>query len=178
VGFKSRPQIANNIIFGKGNPGYGILESDSGNNDGSPTLVQNNVIHGFSSGLYYDDEGSGALMLVSDLNDSSKTTQEGILSASGNISLGIVNDWGTNTSVFISLKGSDLDAGLWDPAIQNWSLQATSACELKQGGLDGAGAGWGMTHDFYRNPRTAALSCSPSNTGAAGWSLGAVEQNS
>lgn len=177
VGFKARPQIANNIIFGMGGLGYGIFETDSGNNDGSPSLFQNNVIHGFASGLYYDDEGSGALTLASELNDYSKTTGNSAYPASGNESVVLVGDWAANISVFVNLKGVDANVGLWDPSSQNMSLQPTSACVLKQGGLDGAGAGWVMTQDFYRNPRTAVLSCSPSNAGAAGWSLGAVEQN-
>ncbi len=172
---KSLPKLVNNIIFGIGNSGQGILENGTGANDGSPSLFQHNNVFGFATSLYYDDEGSGNLTTAADLNDYLKTTQNISNPSSGNVTVNMISNFASNISDFVNLKGSDGNINTWDSNdSQNWNLKNTVNCDIKQGGLDTTGLGWGYEYDYYFNNRTNVINCSVTN-GGNGWSIGFME---
>jgi hypothetical protein len=69
------------------------------------------------------------------------------------------------------VAGSDDDVfTLFD---NDWAPSSAASCAVREGGLDlseelGAFA-------FAHAARTAVVDCGPSNAGAAGWSIGAIE---
>ena len=133
-----------------------INENGSG---ADPAAIRNNSLA--NCPVLYDDEGTNPR---SDVNAGTVSTGEGTqtLATWGNIS--VVPD-------FVNLTGGDT---LVNISTNNWSL-ASAFPALAQGGIDGSAGGWGFTGDFASSTRTNATTDNPSNSGAAGWSIGAFE---
>ena len=145
------PTIENNIIFTSGGPNrYCIYEENSSND---PVSVRNNDFFDCPTAIYRDADGNCSGGMNCTLVEMESLTD---MIVSGNISA--VPD-------FVNQVGG------------NWHLQASSPINVRKGGLDGSTEGWGFTTDKDGNTRTAIISGSPSptNPGAAGWSMGAFE---
>ena len=155
------PTIENNTIFtsGGGSNRYCIYEDDI---DYDPVSVRNNDLFDCPTAIYYDfDMNCGG-------TDCTLVEMESLadMTASGNAS---------DTPTFVNKNGPDGNINTMED--NNWRLQPSSSDNILQGGLDGNAEGWGFTTDKDGNTRTAVITGSPTNTDAAGWSMGAYEQD-
>lgn len=84
----------------------------------------------------------------------------------------------TFTPALSSASSTGREIRLWGTNNTNlvidFHLQASSPCDVRQGGLDLSAL---FTIDRDSVPRTAIPTCGPVNSGAAGWSTGAYESN-
>lgn len=166
----STPTVTNNILFTiAGTSRYCYVEGDAG---GDPTSFQNNLLIDCPTALYSDELGTPRT-LESQLNTAAMTTQGTAASASGNLGPTSVANF---AAVFFT-SATDLH------------LTSSSPLNVRCGGKDsslatcGASANascGGSLKDLDNFLRTATLSgnCTgASNTGAAGYSIGAYEKD-
>ena len=172
---KANPSIKNNIIFtsqSAGNTGYGIYEDNA--SDSIPSFLQNNNIFNAGSGswiLYHDGSSVDYSDIINGMPGGTSVTGGG--NTSGNVSIS-----NTGAQLFVDIDGTDDDVNTMEG--NNWHLNNANAtiCNVVYGGLD---ISTDFTLDMDDIIRTAILPggtpCSTSNTGAAGWSMGAYEGN-
>ncbi|MFZ5629516.1 MAG: hypothetical protein ACOY5B_10340 [Spirochaetota bacterium] len=157
--------IRNNVIFTTtaGGTRHCIYENGTGNN---PVAVQNNNLFGCPTGVYRDaDNGCGGGATCS-------LAQMTALGAnySGNVSID-----NSGSQLFVDVDGADNNLGTMTD--NDWRLTSNAAiCDVRGGGLDLTTL---YTSDRIMTNRTATLpsACTPTNTGAAGWSMGAYESD-
>ena len=82
------------------------------------------------------------------------------------INLSDPNNYGGNISV---------DPAFVDADNLDYRLANNSPINTREGGMDGSTTGYSLTVDLAGTTRTAVLNGSPTNKGAAGWSIGAYE---
>ena len=146
----SSPRIENNIIFTQDS--YlriciGELDSDS-----DPKSLMNNNLFDCPLALYSDNDGSGILTDVANVNDFNNTTQDNINKPStGNVSI---------DPDFADIDGLDDDINTMED--NDWHLTASSSTSITQGGLNLSSS---FTSDKDGITRTVP------------WSLGAYEKD-
>jgi hypothetical protein len=154
-------EIFNNILYAADTAEHGIFVSAVA---ATPASVANNDIFGFPA-VYR----SAAADECNAGNDCSLVEMEAAtsLTASGNIE--------TDPTFVLpgGFDGSPMTLPLQDS--DDYSLAAGASCEVVEGGRDGSA--WGFSDDLAGATRTATLTCSPSNAGAGGWSMGAYERD-
>jgi hypothetical protein len=153
----SRPIVENNIFY---NTGGGRCYHRNG---GLHALrLNNNVFFGCTAAYYLD--GGSPLTTIG--------TVEAAVNGGGGVASGNVY----MDPLFTNRNGID---GIFSTMSDNdTTLQSGSPCNVKQGGLNGVAAFWDFATDYLNALlRTGTLTCAPSNTGAAGWSIGAYEQD-
>ncbi len=143
----SAGNMFNTILYGFGT---GVLEQSS---SGALTAVSNNA---FQSTVAYETSFSVAYTNVAEL-------EAGLISASGNVDGGVV---------FVDLDGADDDLLTFEDNFV--SLSSQSSCEVRQGGVANITI---ESFDIEGFERTASLTCGPTNSDAAGWSIGAYERD-
>jgi hypothetical protein len=149
--------ILNNVLVGADTAEHGIYVNEAG---ATPAAIDNNDIYDFPT--VYRSANAGDCAVA---NECTLTEMEAAVAASGNVEL---------DPVFAIPGGTDGDPTT-GPFLQfdNYSLTGSSPCEVRQGGIDGTS--WGYTDDMDDMPRSASTTCSPTNAGAEGWSMGAYE---
>jgi len=157
------PNIRNNIIFGTG-PGTCIYENSAGSD---PAAVQNNNLFGCSTALYRDHDTS---MNVTNLFLTGITNPSGTLGSMGNVTI----DNAVN-QLFLNQNGPD--GNIYTMADNDWRLTTNPAiCNVRGGGLNLSGS-FTVDRDGLTRTISAIAGCTPSNTGATNWSMGAYESN-
>ncbi len=154
----SAPRISNNTIYFPNTSG-GIGASQ--NSSGSP-ILENNIIGGNGTVTC----NSGSYGAVTNNNCFGGTISGG----TGNTN---INNAGNQ--LFMNLAGAD--ANIYTFADNDWRLTTNAAiCDVRGGGVDLSA---NFTADFLSVTRTTTLptACTPSNSGAAGWSMGAYESD-
>ena len=152
----------NNNVFGDGSAGseciyLGTSDSNLDNNNLFNCNHSMTAIFGACAGNG-DGDGNAATCNLADVN--------GLAWASGNVEV---------DPQFTDIDGVDNDINTL--ADNDWTIASGAGVDLRQGGLDGNAAGWGFNVDYLDAARTPNTSGSPSNTGAAGWSMGAYKQD-
>lgn len=150
----STPDIQNNILYvSTGTNKYCIGELAT---TADPSVIKNNNFYGCSTAFLYDEAST---------NKTDITTMEAVDSTNykGNVNL---------DPTFVDLDGSDNDISTISD--NNLKLQSGTGVNVRQGGLDLSST---FTTDFSGTTRTTTTGGSPTNTGAAGWSMGAYEQD-
>lgn len=149
--------IRNNVLFCPASGvGHGIYE---GNASSDPGMVQNNNIFRCNSG-HYRDENTTDLTRISQVHALSPAY-------SGNFSLDLVA-----LNYFQDVDGADnnIDTMLDN----NWNYVTNIPPILAQGGQD---LSVHLNNDFNGAPRTPGTPDNPPNAGAAGFTVGAFENN-
>jgi len=157
----SAPLVENNIIFSSSTSGgYCIHEGDD--NGGYAASIRNNTL--------WDVTGTTVLYCTYDGQTLDTAAAVNALDhADGN--------WDQNPDL-ADLDGADDDLATVED--NDWHLTAVSPVEARQGGRDGAALSWGFITDkdgATRTNLTQGPNDGPSNDGAAGWSMGACEQD-
>ncbi|MEM7184075.1 MAG: DUF1565 domain-containing protein [Spirochaetota bacterium] len=148
------PDIQNNIFYvNTATTNDCIFENSTG---GDPSAIKNNDFFGCSGFLYNRDE-SAYKTSISTMQAVDATNY------TGNVTL---------DPSFSDVNGADND--LSTISDNNLQIQSSTGVNVRQGGLNLSSS---FTTDFAGNTRTASTGGSPSNTGAAGWSMGAYEQD-
>lgn len=161
LGEGSSPRIVNNALLTFGAPHeYCLMERSD--NDESPNEVLNNN--------FYDM--SGSTVLYRPWNGGDLTTLAEI-EAYDHVS----GSWSDDPR-FVDIDGADDDPlTMLD---NDWHLTAATPVEVRQGGRDGGAEGWGSGVDLEGTVRTNLTNGpdgGPTNEDAAGWSMGAYEQD-
>lgn len=163
----SNPIIRNNILGGIAGSIKMLHEELSGNN---PAVFQNNNLFG-STNLYLDWPGNvnitGATFASTAVSTGSGTFT---LAAMGNVNID-----NAGNQLFADINGADNVHGTISD--NNWHLTTNAAiCNIRGGGLDLSGS---FTTDNDGLTRTISViaGCTPTNTGATNWSIGAYESN-
>lgn len=158
----ARPDIQNNIIFTSGASSWGTLIIEVSDNGGTQGIaVGNNCLWARNGEVLYEDYNGVQYTDITSLND--------LGYVSGNISI---------DPLFADIDGTDDDITTIED--NDWHLIASSPVNIRQGGLDGSAEGWGYDTDMEEAPRTnlsQGPNGNPTNTGAAGWSMGAFEKD-
>lgn len=157
----AHPNIKNNIIYTKNDATTCVATASAAR----PTAFQNNNIFGCTN-LYYDGATN-----ITVANFASQTAQmdasSGTLTSFGNIN---VDDSGP---LFVDYDGTDNDAATWTD--NDLRIRATAACNVRGGGLNLSSS---LTLDKDQLSRTTvSIGCTPTNTGATNWSMGAYERD-
>lgn len=152
--------ITNNIVYSTSSIGsrYGVVEFSAFSD---PSMLQNNLFFDVPNG-YYLDEGTTARIMENDLNNFSNTTQGG--PSSGNMAMSVA----ANFAMVNFVSATDLH------------LTATTPLNIRCGGRDTSLAPESVTTDLDAVTRTASLAgtcAGASNSGAAGYSIGAYERD-
>ena len=118
----------------------------------------------------YSDDGIVRTISAVDCTATTSTITFTPALATASIAGKYIQLWGTNSTNFT-----------------DYQIQSTTACNVKQGGYNPASSS-NFLDKVYNSPypmyyttdktmftRTATLTCAPTNTGAAGWSMGAYE---
>lgn len=162
----STPIIRNNIIFNltSAGVGFGTCISESGSTS-DPTNVQNNNLFGCTT-LYADADngcGGGSNCSIAQLNALGT-------GYSGNV--GIPN---TGSQLFVSING--IDGNISTLADNDWRLTTNGAiCDVRGGGFNLSGS-FTADRDGITRTISAIAGCTPTNTGATNWSIGAFERD-
>lgn len=157
----AHPNIKNNIIYTKNDAPTCVATADTAR----PTAFQNNNVFGCTN-LYYDGATN-----ITVANFASQAAQmdgsSGTLPSYGNVN---VDDSGP---LFVDYDGADNDATTW--ADNDLRIRATAACNVRGGGQNLSAS---LTQDKDQVTRTiTAIGCTPTNTGATNWSIGAFERD-
>lgn len=168
----SRPNVRNNIIFSSGGTSYCVFENDS---TSDVTSLQNNNLYGCATALYRDGEGSncageGSANCLSITNIENDLNAEVPGTASGNVS---INNAGGQ--LFVDIDGSDNNLNTM--VDNDWHLTTNLAvCDVRGGALNLSGS-FTTDKDGLTRTISAITGCTPTNTGATNWSMGAYESN-
>ncbi|MBL8032975.1 MAG: right-handed parallel beta-helix repeat-containing protein [Leptospiraceae bacterium] len=157
------PEIRNNIIFTSVGTGTCIYESAAGDD---PVAMENNNLFGCTTALYRDhDTGADVTNLSTSI-----TLPTGTLASMGNINVD-----NTGNQLFVNMVGADNDINTMTD--NDWHLTANAAiCDVRGGGRD-LSTSFTSDKDGLTRTISAITGCTPSNTGASNWSMGAFESN-
>lgn len=162
--------ITNNIIFTiAGGTRNGVFEANSSSD---PVSFQNNLIFDCPTALYRD-EAASARTTEAQLNAPANTTQGTAASSSGNLGPASV----ANFAAVFFVSASDLHLTASSPLNVRCGGKDTSQSTCGSAGSSNCG---GVIKDWDDLVRTASLTgtcVGASNTGAAGYSIGAYEQD-
>lgn len=158
----SSSTIMNNIIA------YPSCIQEYGANS-DPAVIKNNNLYSCTV-VYVDDEAGCTGNADGDNNSSTCTFAE--MEALSDFSPGAVNGNISIDPLLVDVDGIDNDIKTMGD--NDWHLQASSPVNIRQGGLNLADS---YTSDFDNVTRTAVNDGSPTNTNAAGWSIGAYEKD-
>lgn len=154
--------IRNNIIFGTGTSTC-IMENSASSD---PSSVQNNNLFGCTNALYRDNDTATNVTNLT----TSITLPTGTLGSMGNISIG-----NAGNQLFVNMNGADSTLSTMND--NDWRLTTNAAiCDVRAGGLDLSSL---FLVDKIGISRTTTnlAGCTPGNTGAANWSIGAYEND-
>jgi hypothetical protein len=155
--------IRNNVIFCLGGTDtYGIYESGTTH----AAIAKNNDI--FDCEYVYSEDGSTNCDTIAAME--SEINGETAGNASGNVSLDLIDDGGSY--YFEDYDGSDNDIDTMED--NDWRPTSDAPLNVRGGGLDLSGD---FTDDMDGATRTTSTPTGMTNDGAAGWSMGAYEED-
>jgi len=158
--------VRNNIIFTSGGTILRCCAQMWTNTTDRPAAFENNNIFDCPTAFYRDGPASNATTMATPIGTGAGTNT---LTGFGNVNI----DNSAN-QLFTSINGSD--GNLLTMADNDWRLKTTGTiCNVRGGGL--VIAGYSIDKDGLNHTSALPAACTPSNVGAAGWSMGAFEKD-
>lgn len=162
--FSGTPNIRNNILFTSGGTTRNCLDELNGSSD--PSFFENNNLFDCPTALYRDENATTVTNMSTSVSTGAGTNT---LAFFGNVN---INNAGNQ--LFTDIDGSDNN--MLTMSDNDWHLTTNAAiCDVRGGGLTISG----ITTDKDGVTRTIGTiaGCTPANTGATNWSIGAYESN-
>lgn len=153
--------VRNNVIFNSTGAGNCISEADTSSD---PSEVLNNNLFGCTT--LYDDADTAP---VSNLT-TSIVGPNGTLQAFGNVSIS-----NTGNQLFVNMNGPDGNVATMTD--NDWHLTTSAAICNVRGGGQNLSSTFTTDKDGLARTISTISGCTPSNTGAANWSIGAYERD-